>query len=166
MNQDKTQTEQLLDSFVARLKAGFSQTLAVELFPESPSQYRLNHSRGAVLVAYGKSTFGDSEATDAVFQERRLVFRLTLVFRQLNGKDGAIAYLDHVRGCLAGWFPPHCDQACRPVGEQFIGQVQGLWQYGIDVATRATQVQGPGLDAWRYSVLGGPLKSTTPEESP
>ena len=165
MSQDKTQTEQLLDAFVARLKAGFSQALAVELFPESPSQYRLNHSRGAVLVAYGKSTFGGEEATDAIFQERRLVFRLTLVFRQLNGKDGAIAHLDHVRACLTGWRPPHCDQACRPAGEQFIGQVQGLWQYGIDIATRATQVQDPGQDAWRYPDLGGPLTLITLEES-
>jgi hypothetical protein len=152
----KTQTEQLLDALIERLKAAFGTQLAVELFPETPQQYRLNHSRGAVLVAYGRSKFGGSEATDAVFQERNLVFRLTLVFRQLNGANGAVAHLDHIRDCLTGWWPPHCDMACRPLAEQFIGQVQGLWQYGLDFGTRATQLQvmeperGPLLTQTRY----------------
>lgn len=152
----KTQTEQLLEAFIERLKVAFGTQLAVELFPEDPSKYRLNHSRGAVLVAYGRSRFGSSEATDAVFQARDLVFRLTLVFRQLNGANGAVAHLDHVRDCLTGWWPPHCAQPCRPVAEQFIGQVQGLWQYGLDMAIQATQLQqmvpdrGPLLTQVRY----------------
>lgn len=141
MSQTKTQTEQLLDALVARLKGAFGQELMVELFPEAPSQYRLNHARGAVLVAYGKSTFGGSEATDAMFQQRNLVFRLTLVFRQLNGRDGVTSYLDRIRDCLTGWYAPHCDMACRPVAENFIGHLQGVWQYGLDIATRATQLQ-------------------------
>ncbi|MDH4869815.1 Gp37 family protein [Pseudomonas sp. BN515] len=152
----KTQTEQLLDAIIERLKTAFGAQLAIELFPEDPKSYRLNHPRGAVLVAYGRSRFGASEAIDAVFQARDLVFRLTLVFRQLNGGNGAVAHLDHVRNCLAGWRPPHCDQSCRPVAEQFIGQIQGLWQYGLDIATRATQLQqmgpesGPLLTQVRY----------------
>lgn len=141
MSQPKTQTEQLLDAMVARLQAAFGQELMVELFPESPVHYRLNHPRGAVLVAYGKSTFGGSEATDAMFQERNLVFRLTLVFRQLNGRDGVTSYLDRIRDSLTGWYAPHCDMACRPVAEHFIGHLQGVWQYGLDIATRATQLQ-------------------------
>lgn len=148
----KTQTEQFLDAFLERLKDTFGPQLAIELFPEDPSKYRLNHARGAVLVAYGRSRFGSSEATDAVFQARDLVFRLTLVFRQLNGANGAVAHLDHVRECLTGWYPPHCDMPCRPVAEQFIGQVQGLWQYGLDIATQATQLQQMGPES-------GPLLS-------
>ena len=140
----KTQTEQLLDAFVARLKKDFDRELAIELFPESPVQYRLNHACGAILVAYGKSTFGASEAVDAVFQARNMIFQLTLVFRQLHGTSGAISYLDRIRECLTGWKPPHCDMACRPSAEHFIGQVQGLWQYGLSIATRATQLQVMG----------------------
>ncbi|WP_339079039.1 Gp37 family protein [Pseudomonas sp. TMP9] len=136
-----SQTEQLLDAIVERLKTAMGRDLMVELFPENPAQYRLNHPRGAVLVAFGKSTFGGSQATDAMFQERNLVISLTLVFRQLNGKDGAVSYLDSIRGTLTGWWPPHCDQACRPVSERFIGHLQGVWQYGLDIATRATQLQ-------------------------
>jgi hypothetical protein len=139
----KTQTEQLLDAMRTRLQGQFGKELMVELFPENPAGYRLNHPRGAILLAYGKSTFGGSEAGDAMFQARNIVIRLTLVFRQLNGKDGVISSLDQIRTCLTGWFAPHCDQACRPVAEQFIGQMSGLWQYGQDFSVRATQVQAP-----------------------
>lgn len=152
----KTQTEQLLDAFIARLKKEFDRELAVELFPENPVQYRLNHACGAILVAYGKSTFGASEATDAVFQARNMSFQLTLVFRQLHGTSGAISYLDRIRECLTGWKPPHCDMACRPAAEHFIGQVQGLWQYGVAITTRSLQLQimgpedGPLLTEARF----------------
>ncbi|SFB28625.1 Gp37 protein [Pseudomonas simiae] len=142
----KTLTEQLLDAFVTRLKKDFDRELAIELFPENPAQYRLNHACGAILVAYGKSTFGASESTDAVFQARNMSFQLTLVFRQLHGTSGAISYLDRIRECLTGWKPPHCDMTCRPTAENFIGQVQGLWQYGLSIATRAVQLQIMGLE--------------------
>ncbi|MBP5951310.1 Gp37 family protein [Pseudomonas sp. P42] len=147
MIQPKTQTEQLMEAMRDRLQEAFGKNLTVELFPENPSVYRLNHTRGAILLAYGKSTFGGSEAMDSMFQARNIVIRLTLVFRQLNGKDGVISYLDQIRSCLTGWFAPHCDQACRPVAEQFIGHMQGLWQYGQDFALRATQLQVMGPES-------------------
>lgn len=153
----KTQTEQLLDAFVTRLKKDFDRELAIELFPENPAQYRLNHACGAILVAYGKSTFGASESTDAVFQARNMSFQLTLVFRQLHGSSGAISYLDRIRECMTGWKPPHCDMTCRPTAENFIGQVQGLWQYGLSIATRAVQLQLMGLE-------DGPLLTEVPFE--
>ncbi|PTT02204.1 Gp37 family protein [Pseudomonas sp. HMWF006] len=139
----KTQTEQLLEALRTRLHEHLGKDLMVELFPENPAGYRLNHPRGSILVAYGKSTFGGSEAGDSIFQARNIVIRLTLVFRQLNGKDGVISYLDQIRTCLTGWLAPHCDQACRPVAEHFIGQMTGLWQYGQDFSLRATQIQDP-----------------------
>lgn len=136
-----TQTEHLMDAMLARLQAGFGDQLMVERFPENPQQYRLNHPRGAVLLAYGKSTFGHTQSTDANVQARHLVLRLTLVFRQLNGQDGVISYLDRLRACLTGWWPPNADQACHPIAEQFIGHTNGVWQYAQDYATRATQLQ-------------------------
>lgn len=137
----KTQTAVLQDALLARLQEHFTGELSVELFPEAPGGYRLNHPRGAILVAYGRSKFGESDATDAVFQERQLVFRFTLVFRQLNGKDGVTSYLDRIRESITGWLPPHCDRPCQPISEQFLGHVQGVWQYALDITTRATQIQ-------------------------
>lgn len=152
----KTQTEQLMDAVLARLRGAFSDELMVELFPENPAQYRLNHPRGSILLAYGKSTFGGSESTDSIFQARNMTLRLTLVFRQLNGKDGVVSYLDRIRACLTGWYAPHCDQAFRPIFEHFIGHMNGVWQYAQDFATRSTQLQiavpesGPLLTAPRF----------------
>lgn len=100
-----SQTVAILDALVGRLKGAFEQKLAIELFPENPKNYRLNHPRGAILVAFGSSRFGDPEALDAVFQERNLMLPLTLVFRQLNGRDGVVTYLDAIRDCLTGWYP-------------------------------------------------------------
>ncbi|WP_316851771.1 Gp37 family protein [Pseudomonas sp. MIS38] len=155
-----TQTEQLMDAMLARLQADFSDQLMIERFPENPQQYRLNHARGAVLLAYGKSTFGHTQSTDAIVQARHLVLRLTLIFRQLNGQDGVVSYLDRLRATLTGWRPPHTDQACHPIGEQFIGHTNGLWQYAQDYATRATQLQ-------TITDENGPLlKSTDFQEHP
>jgi hypothetical protein len=136
-----TQTEQLLDAMLAKLQHDFGHELMVELFPENPLQYRLNHPRGAVLLAYGKSTFGSTESTDAIVQARSVVLRLTLLFRQLNGPHGVVSHLDRIRACLTGWYPPNADQACRPLSEQFIGHQNGVWQYAQDFATRTTHLQ-------------------------
>lgn len=137
----KTQTEQLMEAVLAKLQHDVGHELMVELFPENPQQYRLNHPRGAVLLAYGKSTFGGTESTDAIVQARNVVLRLTLIFRQLNGTTGVVSYLDRIRACLTGWYPPNADQACRPLSEQFIGHHNGVWQYAQDFATRTTQLQ-------------------------
>ncbi|WP_081427327.1 Gp37 family protein [Pseudomonas frederiksbergensis] len=162
MNQphEQTPTEKLLGALLERLQEQFNTELTVELFPESPMQYRLNHPCGAILLAYGRSTFGSSEGTDAVFQARSIVIRLTLVFRQLNGKDGVVSYLDRIRTCLTGWYAPHCDMACRPVSEQFIGHRDGVWQYAQDFSTRATQLQS------MVPEQGPPLSLLTFEEYP
>lgn len=153
-----SQTLQVLDAVVARLQERFGRELSVELFPENPKSYRLNHPTGAVLVAFGSSKFGGSDALDAEFQERNLVLPLTLVFRQLNGAKGVIGYLDQVRDCLTGWRPPHCDIAMAPVDEVFIGQVNGVWQYTQRFATRATQLQQMGAET------GPPLADVNFEE--
>ncbi|MGF6098895.1 Gp37 family protein [Pseudomonas sp. 18175] len=160
VQRSKTQTEQLLDALRDRLKEAFDKELAVELFPEIPEKYRLNHPRGAILLAYGKSTFGGSEGTDAVFQARNIVVRLTLAFRQLNGKDGVVSYLDRIRDCLTGWYPPHSDQACRPMSEQFIGHMSGVWQYAQDFFVHATQLQNMTPPTW------APLNPPTFEATP
>ncbi|NYT80881.1 hypothetical protein H0A70_05155 [Alcaligenaceae bacterium] len=143
-----SQTPAILDAVVARLATGFGRALAVELFPENPQAYRLNHPVGAILVAFSGSRFPDSDATDAVFQDRRIVLPLTFVFRKLNGPQGVVGYLDQIRASLTGWCPPHCTVPLAPSEETFLGQVNGLWQYAQKYATTTTQVQvvEPGDD--------------------
>lgn len=141
MSRNTSQTTAILDAVVTRLTGKLGRELVVELFPENPQHYRLNHARGAVLVAFGTSRFSRGEATDTVFQDRDLTIPLTLIFRQLNGPEGVVAYLDRIRAVLTGFVPPHCSLALAPLEESFLGQRSGLWQYAQKYLTRATQVQ-------------------------
>lgn len=128
------------EALLARLKVKFPG-LHVEYFPEKPEEYRLNHPAGALLVSYGKSTFGPVQDVGAVLQAQTARFSVTVVMRQLNGANGAVAVLDLLRQALGGWRPPSCRRAMWMVSDTFIGQVSGLWQYDLMVATETVFVQ-------------------------
>ena len=97
----------LIDATLAHLGAALPE-LAVELFPGRPADYRLNHPLGAVLLGYAAATHGPARPLAMVVQERTLRLTVTLVTRQLWGRDGAVAYLDRLRLALveAGYSAP------------------------------------------------------------
>lgn len=134
-------TEALLD----RLKLKFPG-LQVAYFPEKPDEFRLNHPKGALLVSYGKSTFGAMQDTGVVLQPQTARFSITVVMRQLNGAEGAVAVLDLVRQALGGWRPPNCRRAIWLISDTFLGQVSGLWQYDLMVATETVFIQNSEPD--------------------
>jgi len=137
----QTLTEALIESVIARLQAEYGKQLDVAWYPQEPMNFHLAHPVGAVLVGYAKSQFGGDQATDATWVERQLTLPLTLVFCQLNGSHGVIAWLDRLRETLTGFMPTHCDAPLRPISEYFIGYTPGIWQYGQEWATRTVQVQ-------------------------
>lgn len=114
---------------IARLKEKI-QNVAIEAFPEKPAEFRLIHPKGALLVHYAGSDFLEPKTTDIVYQERRVQFAVTVVMRHLRTHEGAYAYLDAVRIALAGFQLPGCTKM-YPVKEEFIGEENGIWQYGI-----------------------------------
>ncbi|KVJ19552.1 Gp37 family protein, partial [Enterobacter asburiae] len=116
----------VIDAVVARLKEKLP-TLAVEYFPEKPAEYRLNHPKGALLVSYAGSRFDKPNDTSAVIQAQTIQLCVTVVFRQLNGKQGAVDVLDVVRRILGGYTPPNCRRRIWLTREVFIGEVKGLW---------------------------------------
>lgn len=124
----------VIDAVVARLRERLP-ALAVEYFPENPADYRLNHPVGALLVSYVGSKFDKSIDSGAVIQPQTIQLCVTVVFRQLNGKRGAIDVLDATRQILGGFTPPDCRQRIWLAREVFIGEVNGLWQYALHVAT-------------------------------
>ncbi len=130
----------ILDAVLAELKRAHGRELAVEFFPEQPLNYRLNHPVGAILVSYSRSLFGQQASLDTAWLARDLTVPLTLVFRQLNGRKGVIAWLDQVRQTLTGWTPLHCDTPLIPVSEQFLLQNAGIWQYALDFTTQTNQL--------------------------
>ncbi|MGO1000837.1 Gp37 family protein [Lysobacter sp. CA196] len=132
-------TRDILDAYLQRLRSGLPG-YAAELFPESVSAYRLNHPAGAFLVAYAGSQFHPTNDTEFVAQPRDLRVTVSLVFRQLNGRDGAIDALDQARRCLIGYRPPDCRKT-RAIGEKFAGQIEGNWSYALDLATHTLSVE-------------------------
>lgn len=132
-------TLQIIDAVVERLRAKLP-ALAVEYFPEQPADYRLNHPRGALLVSYAGSQFGDTVDTAVIAQPRTVKLSVTVVLRQLNGRGGAVDVLDLVRLVLVGFRPPDCRKT-RVVSEKFLGESAGLWQYAVDFSAEAMQVE-------------------------
>ncbi|EIA5671504.1 Gp37 family protein [Escherichia coli] len=134
----------VIDAVVARLKEKLPG-LSVEYFPEKPAEYRLNHPVGALLVSYAGSRFDKPDDIGAVIQPQTLQLCVTVVFRQLNGKRGAIDVLDMLRRILGGYTPPDCRRRIWLTREVFIGEVNGLWQYALDFATESVFVEDSNL---------------------
>lgn len=132
-------TRARLEAVLARLRERIPQ-LQVEYFPEKPSEYRLNHPRGALLLSYVGSQFGDSVDSQYVAQEQRFRITVTLVMPQLNGKGGALDALDVARAALVGFRPPDC-QALHMLRESFVGELKGLWHYALDLHARTMLVE-------------------------
>lgn len=126
-------TSEIIEATLARLTATLPE-LAVELYPDRPEAYRLNHPVGALLLAYPGSSHGPAQPLGLVAQERTLRLGCTLVTRRLWGEHGAVLLLDRLRLALVGWTPPHAGKV-RADDERFLAEDKGLWWYGATYAT-------------------------------
>jgi hypothetical protein len=143
LNNGQARTLPILDAVIAQLALRMPD-FAVEYFPENPVTYRLNNPTGALLVSYPGSTFQAPPASGqngslipgtSRPQSRMMGIVVTVVLRQLNGREGAIGALDDVRDALRGFKPPGCRSGMHFTRERFLGQVDGLWQYALDAGT-------------------------------
>ena len=89
--------------------------------------------------------FRSPDDIGAVIQPQTIQLCVTVVFRQLNGKRGAIDVLDAVRRILGGYTPPNCRRRIWLTREVFIGEVKGLWQYALDFATESVFIEDSDL---------------------
>lgn len=128
-----------------------------EVFPESPDDYRLNHPAGAFLVAYAGSRYGRVQDTGFVAQEREVVLTVTVVCRQLNGRNGAIEALDLGRTSLLGYRLPDCRKA-QAREDKFLGETAGLWKYALTVSAATMAIEDAEVDT------GAPLTQVIYEE--
>ncbi|WP_049044393.1 Gp37 family protein [Acinetobacter bereziniae] len=135
-------TQDILDDYVARL-IQHHQKLSVKETPDKPSAYALKHPVGEILVQYTSSDFAEPENTGGNYQgaplvdrpqRRRVNIQLTLVLRSLKGANGTTATLDQVRNSLKKFRPRHCLTQVYFLGEGFISEKQGIWQYGLRTA--------------------------------
>ena len=114
---------------------------AVEDYPDNPQAYRLNHPRGALLVAYAGSEFDRTEDVGAVVQSRSPRVGVTVLLRQLNGRAGAVTVVDQVVTALAGAQPPGAIAPMWIEGDRYLGQKDAVWAYMVTVGLHTLFVQ-------------------------
>lgn len=135
-------TQDIIDDYVARLKAHHKQLSVIEM-PDNPAAYALRHAVGEILVQYTSSDFAEPENSGGNYpnapvvdrpQRRRINIQLTLVLRSMRGAHGTPITLDQVRNSLKKFRPRHCLTQVYFLGEGFITEKQGIWQYGLRTA--------------------------------
>lgn len=135
-------TQAIIEDYVSRLKESHKK-LGVKETPDKPSDYALSHPVGEILVQYTSSDFLEPEQSGGNYegapvrkvpQKRRVNIQLTLVLRSLGGANGIPLTLDAVRDSLKEFRPRHCLTQVYFIGEGFISEKQGIWQYGLRTA--------------------------------
>lgn len=135
-------TQDIIDDYVARLTEHHKK-LSVKETPDNPSNYALRHPVGEILVQYTSSDFEEPKVSGGNYpgapvvdrpQLRRANIQITLVLRSLSGSNGTAVTLDQVRNSLKKFRPRHCLTQVYFLGEGFINEKQGIWQYGLRTA--------------------------------
>jgi len=132
-------TRALLDAVAARLKEQVPG-VAVELYPDNPGTWRLNHPKAALLVDYRGSKYGAVVDTAVVAQGRDIGLGVTVVARTLHDAYGALELTDRVRVALLGQRWPDCRPA-RLASERFVSQEAGIWIFELVFEAESLVVQ-------------------------
>ena len=136
-------TQDIIDDYVARLATAFDKKLSVKETPDNPGNYALAHPIGEILVQYTSSDFAEPSDSGGNYQgaplrdvpqKRRINIQLTLVLRSLRGANGTTQTLDAVKDSLKKFRPRHCLTQVYFLGDGFISEKQGIWQYGLRTA--------------------------------
>jgi Gp37 protein len=162
-------------AIIAQLRSSID---AIEImhYPDRPESYRLTHRIGAALVRYEGAKYGPLSDTAAIVQERRLVFEITVMMRDLgwnfggevgNTSPGAYAMIEAIRATLTGFRIPGCSKMF-PLSEKFVERdKQGaVWIYAISFALKTVAVEASSANDFPLFVKGialeeGGLTSTT-----
>lgn len=115
--------------------------LHVEGFPDQPSEFRLTHPKGAILVHYLGANYSQSNSLGCIVQDKTLEFSITIITRDLRSGYGAYEYLDSIRNLLTGYKPEDCSKM-QPVKEHFISENNGIWQYEINFTLTTPNIEG------------------------
>ena len=138
-------TKAILLAVADRLKSQVPG-VAVELYPDNPSAWRLNHPRAALLVDYRGSQYGKVVDTGIVAQGRDVSLGVSVVARTLHDAYGALLLTDAVRIALLGQRWPDCRKA-RLASERFVSHEAGVWIYELVFAAESLVVEDADVDA-------------------
>ncbi len=129
--------KEIEQAIIERLKSQITD-VPVEAFPEQPSEYRLRHASGVLLVVYRGAKYAESQSASLAVQARQQEWDVIVVSRNLRTHTSAYDLLDQVRTALSGYRVVPTAEVMVPVREAFINEVNGIWQYGITFAFSET----------------------------
>jgi len=151
------------NAILAQLRLAIG-TIEIAHYPDRPETYRMTHRIGAALVRYEGARYGQLMDTAAVVQERRLLFEITLMMRDLGWgvggpadgtSPGAYALIEEVRAALTGFRVSGCSKM-YPQRERFVGRdKQGaVWVYAIRFGLTTAAVEPSSPDNFPLFVKG------------
>jgi len=114
--------------------------LHIQGFPEKPSEFRLTHPKGAILVHYQGGNYSESKSLGYMVQDKKLEFSVTVVTKNLRSHEGSYFYLDKVRQILTGYRPDNCSKI-QPIKEDFLSEDNGIWQYSINFSLTTPTIE-------------------------
>ena len=117
------------DAIVDRLREKLGG-VAIEAFPDNPSQYKLTHAKGAILVRYHGSAFEESRIDGLICQLRNVRFDLIAVARSLRKSDGVYDLVKKTLAALTGFEMP-TGEKMSAYRDEFIREEKGIWQHGM-----------------------------------
>ena len=131
-------------AIISRLKSKITDVL-IQGFPEKPSEFRLLHPIGALLVHYQGASYSEPKSIGCIVQDSKLEFSITVVMKNLRPIEkgaytGAYAYIDKVKQVLTGYKIDGCTKM-YPLKEEFLGEDNGIWQYGINFALTSQNIE-------------------------
>ena len=124
---------------IETLKQNFPELL-VQGFPDKPSEFRLLHPTGALLIHYQGSNYTNTQALGFVTQENKKEFSVTVITRNLRANNGAYEFIDRVKETLSGFKIDECT-SLLPTKDYFISENAGIWQYGINFTLITQNIQ-------------------------
>ena len=127
------------NSIIETLKQNFPELL-VQGFPDKPSEFRLLHPTGALLIHYQGSNYTNTQALGFVTQENKKEFSVTVITRNLRANNGAYEFIDKVKAVLSGFKIDECT-SLLPTKDYFISENAGIWQYGINFTLITQNIQ-------------------------
>jgi len=140
-----TEIENALTDRVSEILAPFG--FAVEPFPDNPDSYKFMHPKGAVLVVNKGSRYSPPETMGKAIQDRKLVFELTVMARNLRKHQGVYAVTDDLALGLAGWKAPGSIFGAVLVSDGFVDRNASVWTWKLELEVRAYLVPKPKTDA-------------------
>lgn len=131
------------ESIRDHLAAAIDQ-VPVELYPENPLDYDLQHQHGAVLVMYTGARPGEVDSGVQVEEQR---YRVVILARGLRDGLGAHALMEACRGALRGHSPDGLARL-RLLDERLVGHHEGVWRWEQDWGLRVVSATAAGDDGY------------------